>query len=1174
MQRMLLKIYLLGQFRLVAGDQPLELRSRRAQSLLAYLAMTAGMTHRRERLAGLLWPEATDSNARSYLRQALWRIRKALDSALTTCDDYLLVNDVSMTFDASSSYWLDVDQLLGAGETESIEKLLVSVRLYRGELLPGFYDEWILPERDRILALYQQKMCLLLEQLLHAGRGLEAVRWSEQWLQLARAPEQAFRMVMRAYAGLDDRGMVKATYERCWDSLEREMALEPSLETEQLYEALRDGQAADFTAWSGSMDNRLVRHPSFLKDDASVPVEKPLFVAREIELERLDGFLRRVLDEQGQAAFVAGEVGSGKTALINEFTKRALAEHPLLIVVSGTCNVHTGIGDPYLPFREMLEMLTGDVEGRWAAASIDTNHARLLWRSRLAAAQAIARHGPDLVNTFVHGPALVERMRSGSAADEEWISRLHELAWRKADTGTLVSMQQSDLFEQYSKVLQNISRHLVLVLTIDDLQWADLGSISLLFHLGRQLAGQRILILGAYRPEEIALGRDGQRHPLEPVVNELQRVFGGNTVNLNQAQSSVFVNNLLDSEPNLLGPSFRHLITHQTRGNPLFTVELLRGMQERGDLSQNENGQWVEEPDLDWETLPARVEAVIAERIGRLDQPLRAVLRAASVEGESFTAEVVARVLGRDEQELLASLGSELDRKHRLVKAQTIVRRGDSFLSSYRFRHILFQRYLYNSLNEVERVHYHEQVGTALEDLYGGQEDGIPVAPQLARHFEEAQIGEKAIKYLHQAGMNAIQLSAYREGVTHLEKALVILNTFPKTLERDRRELSLQLSLALAYKGTEGSQSDCVREAWTRARDLSSQTGQSLQLCTILGELAIYHYVRAEYQDALQLGDQALVVATEAGDPLLVAMSHWHLGLASFARGEYVQAREHFDEVISFYDPQRHHQQLVSVRGSDIGLGALAYNACCLLVLGHAGQACERSEQALALARQFYHAFTLADVLCYGGCLFNKIRQEPGAQLDLVIELSQLVVRFSLDLWLGEANSLHGEALVRLGRVEEGIALLERGISDSESADSNLFLSIHYCSLAEAHAAVGRYEESWSALNQAFDHAEKRDERLWYTQLQQLKARLLLQDGREVEAVEALNRALEVARDQGAKTFELSTAIDLARLYEKQGKKEAARAILTPIYEWFAEGFDSPDICAARALLNGFNKGS
>ena len=206
--------------------------------------------------------------------------------------------------------------------------------------------------------------------------------------------------------------------------------------------------------------------------------------------------------------------------------------------------------------------------------------------------------------------------------------------------------------------------------------------------------------------------------------------------------------------------------------------------------------------------------------------------------------------------------------------------------------------------------------------------------------------------------------------------------------------------------------------------------------------------------------------------------------------------------------------------------------------------------------------------------MFNKIRQEPGAQLDLVIELSQLVVRFSLDLWLGEANSLHGEALVRLGRVEEGIALLERGISDSESADSNLFLSIHYCSLAEAHAAVGRYEESWSALNQAFDHAEKRDERLWYTQLQQLKARLLLQDGREVEAVEALNRALEVARDQGAKTFELSTAIDLARLYEKQGKKEAARAILTPIYEWFAEGFDSPDICAARALLNGFNKGS
>ena len=109
---------------------------------------------------------------------------------------------------------------------------------------------------------------------------------------------------------------------------------------------------------------------------------------------------------------------------------------------------------------------------------------------------------------------------------------------------------------------------------------------------------------------------------------------------------------------------------------------------------------------------------------------------------------------------------------------------------------------------------------------------------------------------------------------------------------------------------------------------------------------------------------------------------------------------------------------------------------------------------------------------------------------------------------------------------------------------------------------------SWSALNHAFDHAEKRGERLWYTQMLQLKAGLLLHEGREAEAVEALNWALEVARDQGAKAFELRTAVDLARFYEKQGETEAARATLIPIYEWFAEGFDSPDINAARALLD------
>ncbi|NIP17123.1 MAG: AAA family ATPase, partial [Xanthomonadales bacterium] len=262
-----------------------------------------------------------------------------------------------------------------------------------------------------------------------------------------------------------------------------------------------------------------------------------------------------------------GEAGSGKTALVQEFTRRAQEAHADLIVASGNCNAYTGIGDPYLPFREILELLTGDVEARWAAGAMTGEHARRLWNTLPLAAQALVEAGPDLIDTFVLRAALLERAMTYAPGRADWLTRLDELVERKPTTGPgALSPQQSDLFEQYTRVLQALARQAPLVLVVDDLQWADAGSINLLFHLGRQLAGSRILIVGAYRPEEVAIGRDGERHPLEPVVNEFQRDFGDITVNLGQAESRDFVEAFLDSEPNRLGVPFREMLYRQTRG--------------------------------------------------------------------------------------------------------------------------------------------------------------------------------------------------------------------------------------------------------------------------------------------------------------------------------------------------------------------------------------------------------------------------------------------------------------------------------------------------------------------------------------------------------------------------------------------------------------------------------
>jgi predicted ATPase len=665
------------------------------------------------------------------------------------------------------------------------------------------------------------------------------------------------------------------------------------------------------------------------------------------------------------------------------------------------------------------------------------------------------------------------------------------------------------------------------------------------------------------------------------VVNEFQRDFGDITVNLGQAESRDFVEAFLDSEPNRLGVAFREMLYRQTHGHPLFTIELLRGLQERGDLVQDPGGQWVEGPTLDWETLPARVEAVIAERIGRLAQPLQATLRVASVEGEVFTAEVVARVRATDEREMLGRLSGELDRRHRLVRAQSIVRLDGQLLSCYRFRHILFQKYLYSSLDEVERVHLHEAVGTALERLYGAQEEMMAVAdiaPQLAWHFQKARRTEKAIHYLHQAGERAVQLSAYQEGIAHLTRGLELLMALPDSggkehrLERAQQELALQLALGMAWIGSKAFPAPEVEKAYTRARELCQQMGKTSQLCRVLGELALLHYVRAEHQTARELGEQALNLAQQAKDPLLVALGHWYLGLVLFCLGEYTTALGHLEQVIAFYNPEQHHRSLVVLRGSDAGPSALAYAACCLWCLGYPDQALSRSQKALALARELGHPFSLADVLCYGGCMFNEMRRDAQALKDDAEELMRLSNEKGLLGWLPMGTCFRGEAVAMLGQIQEGIAQMREGMAALQSIGVRCYLSGALRSLAEAQAKAGQPEEGLTTLAEALTLVEQTDERHWEAELYRLRAELLLMQGHDAGAEARLQKAIEVARRQQAKSWELRATVSLCRLWQEQGRMDEARQMLAEIYGWFTEGFDTPDLQEAKALLKELSR--
>ncbi|MGD9093344.1 MAG: ABC transporter substrate-binding protein, partial [Anaerolineales bacterium] len=456
------------------------------------------------------------------------------------------------------------------------------------------------------------------------------------------------------------------------------------------------------------------------------------------------------------------------------------------------------VGDPYAPFRQVLAMLTGDVEAKWAAGTISQDHARRLWENLPTTVSVLVAHGPDLIDTFVPGKELLSRADLAAPAGAEWVRPLREQI--REDKTYLREREQVNLFQQYNQVIEAIAKHEPLMILLDDLQWADTASIDLLFHIGRELRGTRLQMIGAYRPEEVALGRTGKRHPLESVLNEFKRLFGDVWIDLSEtgeAEDRYFTESILDVEPNHLSTEFRETIFQHTEGHPLFTIELLRNLQERGDLVQDKDGLWIESSELDWSVLPARIEGVIEERIDRLEEELRDILTVASVEGEDFTAQVVSRVQELRERDLLRKLASELDRRHRLVQDRGEITVGQHILSTYQFSHTMIQQFIYNGLTPGERRLLHQEIGEVLEALYAGQTKGISV--QLARHFKEAGEYDKAIDYLLQAGDRAREVYAYQEAIDLYQQALIKLKESPDYDLATRTLMKLGLTYHLVF---------------------------------------------------------------------------------------------------------------------------------------------------------------------------------------------------------------------------------------------------------------------------------------------------------------------------------------------------------------------------------------
>ena len=277
-----LEVKLLGRFEVSQDGKPIAITSRPAQSLFAYLILSAGTSHRREKLAGMLWPDSLEETARDNLRHALWRVRKALPSQPRV--EYLLVDDLSIAFNASAEYWLDAAEVEKLTETTSADKLMTVLSAYQGELLPGFYDEWVVLEREHLYSIFEHHMARLMALLQEEKRWLDILDWGERWIKLGQKPEPAYRALMSAHAAKGDMSKVAATYERCVKSL-REFGIEPSEQTRALYERLKVGQEKNIKRGSTVPPMEKQKEARSLR--TNLPVRLTSFIGREKEVDEI-----------------------------------------------------------------------------------------------------------------------------------------------------------------------------------------------------------------------------------------------------------------------------------------------------------------------------------------------------------------------------------------------------------------------------------------------------------------------------------------------------------------------------------------------------------------------------------------------------------------------------------------------------------------------------------------------------------------------------------------------------------------------------------------------------------------------------------------------------------------------------------------------------------------------
>ena len=844
------------------------------------------------------------------------------------------------------------------------------------------------------------------------------------------------------------------------------------------------------------------------------------FVGRRAELQQLDELLARAQGGSRQVLFVSGEAGIGKTALLQTFLAGTAASRAL--VAHGQAVEQLGAHEPYLPVLDAL--------GRLARL---TDPQPLVARLRRVAPTWLAQL-----------PWLLEPVDAAALRQ------------------SLIDVRPQRMLRELAVFLEELTATATVILVLEDLHWSDPSTIELLLMLAQRSEPARLLVIGTYRPAEASV----QDHPLVGAQQTLRLRHCCSQLSLEYLTRADVAAYLEQRFPQAeLPKALAGLIHEHTDGSPLFMVAIVEQLINRGWLAVTD-GRWSLAAPL--ETLhlevPDDLREMIRLQFHRMSPVDASLLEAAAVSGASFTAAEIAQAV---DAELSVGEGA----CERMVRTYRFLRIADdptaaATARSYAFIHALYQRVLYEEIPAGRRRRLHLRIGDALERAHT---DGRPPnAFRLAFHFERGGDAGRAIDYLAAAAASALQRFAPREAVECLTTAVKLVEHLPEARHRHQREIELRVPLTAALNLVHGYASRQVRESCERARTLSEQSGSLPELYEALYALWYSQAVRGE-QDASGTALRLVEVAAQldtAAHRLRCAAACGHTALY---RGNYREAADTLSSAIAAWESAAGVAS-DSAYGADPLVAAHAHLAWTLWLLGYPDQARRTCTKALALA-QTALPFTRAAADIHAA-LVELFRGDGGETLEHADRGLALATRLGFPMWQDVASAFRGWALLQGGDPATGEAELRAAIDRIEANGMRLTRPLLLALLAEAELHRGSPAEALATVHQGLQLTETCLDRFYEPELWRLKGEILLaiparRRPQTKEAAECFENALTMARERSARSLELRTATSLARLERAAGKRGSAQQQLAAVYGWFTEGFDTPDLLAARALL-------